>query len=165
MGCTLETRDLPELLYAEAGLSPEVERSAGELLARAARRAGGALTMHESPIVQELLDTALRHAAEHHATRVAAVHLRLGELSAITADSVQFYWDHMSEGTICEGATLHFTSVPAQVQCLDCGHTASLGPDTEACPACGGLRLQLTGGEEFVLESLDLDAPGPQADA
>ena len=104
-------------------------------------------------------------AAEYRASRVTDVHLRLGELSSITADSVQFYWDHMSEGTICEGAALHFVRAPATVQCLDCGHTVFLDPSIEACPACGSLRLQVTGGDEFLLERLDLDAPDAEADA
>ena len=115
--------------------------------------------MHEMPIVENLVKTTLDQAAEYHATRVTGVHLRLGELSGITADSVQFYWDHMREGTICQGAALHFVRAPATVQCLDCRHAVLLDPSLEACPACGGLRLQVTGGDEFLLERLDLDAP------
>ncbi len=121
--------------------------------------------MHEMPIVENLLKTTLDQATEYRASRVTGVYLRLGELSGITADSVQFYWDHMSEGTICAGAALHFVRAPATVHCLDCGHTVSLDPGLEACPACGGLRLQVTGGDEFLLERLDLDAPEVEADA
>ncbi len=45
--------------------------------------------------------------------KVTDIYLRLGQLSSIVDESVQFYWDVISQGTLAEGAQLHFTHVPA----------------------------------------------------
>jgi hydrogenase nickel incorporation protein HypA/HybF len=39
----------------------------------------------------------------------------IGRLASIVDDSIQFYWDMISEGTICQGAKLHFKRVPAEL--------------------------------------------------
>ncbi len=113
--------------------------------------------MHELSVTQSLLEIALRHAAQHRASRVTELHIVLGQLSSIVDDSVQFYWDIVSEGTICDGARLCFDRTPAALRCSDCNHTFSLEPQLAACPACGSARLQVTAGEEFRLESIDID--------
>lgn len=112
--------------------------------------------MHELAVTESILEITLRHAAEAGATRVTDLHLVVGELSSIVDDSVQFYWDFVSEGTPAAGATLHFRRVPARLLCLACGHDYS-PRETLPCPACGSDRVQVTAGEEFYLESIDVD--------
>ncbi len=119
--------------------------------------------MHELSVVEDLLKTALRHAAQHHATRVTDLHLRLGQMSSIVDDSVQFYWDLIAADTLCAGARLHFTRVPASLLCLDCQHEFSLDREIVPCPNCGGWNLRLTGGQEFLLESIEIEAPSLEA--
>jgi len=119
--------------------------------------------MHELSVVEDLLGTALRHAAQHNAARVTALHLRLGRMSSIVDDSVQFYWDVLAEGTPCAGARLHFTRVPATLRCLDCQHQFTLDREILPCPDCGGWNLRLTGGQEFLLESIEIEAPQMEA--
>ena len=76
--------------------------------------------MHELPITQSLLEIALRHAKESDATRITDLHIVMGELATMVDDSIQFYWDMIAEGTIAQGATLHFRRVPAELQCMAC---------------------------------------------
>ena len=47
--------------------------------------------------------------------------LAWGAVPNVIGDSVQFYWDIVSQGTIAEGAQLHFEHVPATLRCLGCG--------------------------------------------
>lgn len=113
--------------------------------------------MHELAVTESLLDIAVRHATQAGATRVTDLYIVLGQLSSIVDDSVQFYWDMVSEGTLCAGARLHFERVPATLACLDCGTTYTLQGGLAACPHCAGSRVRVTAGEEFRLDSIGVE--------
>jgi len=113
--------------------------------------------MHELSITQSLLEIALRHAERAGARRIARLNLVIGELTSIVDDSVQFYWDIISQGTIAEEAELHFERVPGILRCLGCGHTFPLNGRDYACPACGEKRVVAAGGDDFRLESIEVE--------
>lgn len=113
--------------------------------------------MHELPVTQSILQIALQHAQKAHAKRIVDLNIVMGELSSMVDDSIQFYWDIIAKDTIAEGAALHFRRVPAQLECLACA--AQYHPSSEelACPRCGSLRVKILAGEEFLLESIDVE--------
>lgn len=111
--------------------------------------------MHELAVTQNILDIALRHAAAAGAGRITDIYLVIGELSSIVDDSVQFYWDFVSEGTPAAGATLHFRRVAAEMHCPACDHRYSPRQDL-TCPLCGSSRVRITAGETFRLEAIDV---------
>jgi len=113
--------------------------------------------MHELAITQSLLEIALRHAEQADARRITQLNLVIGQLSSIVDESVQFYWDMISEGTIAEGAELHFERVPGRLRCLACGHTFPLDGREYTCPACSETRVIAVGGDDFRLESIEID--------
>ena len=113
--------------------------------------------MHELSITQSLLEIALRHAERASARRIVRLNLVIGELASIVDDSVQFYWDVVSQGTIAEGAVLHFGRVPATLRCLSCDHTFPLNGREYACPACGERRVVAAGGDDFRLDSIEVE--------
>lgn len=112
--------------------------------------------MHELAVTEGLLEVALRHAEAAEAVRVTDLYLVIGRLSSIVDDSVAFYWDAVSRGTMAEGARLHFRRVPVAMRCLACDTAYEPGGDDLGCPACGGERVQVTAGEEFHLEAIDV---------
>ncbi len=113
--------------------------------------------MHELPFVENILQITLEHAEKAGAQRVLALNLVIGQMSSIVDDSVQFYWDLLSRGTIAEGAELRFQRVPAVYRCWDCGNTYTLDGEHLACPQCGSVRVQLVQGDEFRLESIEIE--------
>ena len=114
--------------------------------------------MHELAVTESLLNLALRHADQAEARRVTGLYLVVGQLSSLLDDSVQFYWDIISQDTRCEGARLHFRRVPATLVCLDCQHAYVLASGLAACAQCGSDRVRVTGGDEFRLESMDIES-------
>ena len=113
--------------------------------------------MHELSITQSLLEITLRYGERAGARRITRLNLVIGELASIVDDSVQFYWDIVSQDTIAEGADLHFERVPGALRCLGCGYTFSLNGRDYTCPACGEKRVVPTGGDEFRLESIEVE--------
>ncbi len=114
--------------------------------------------MHELSVTESLLEIAQRHAVQAGARRVTDLYLVIGRLASIVDDSVQFYWDTLSQGTLCEGARLHFERIPAKLFCLNCGETYLLPQDLQPCPKCGSEQVKILGGTEFRLESIGVEA-------
>ena len=64
--------------------------------------------MHEAGVTERSLEVVLEHAKEAHAKRVTDVYLDVGDESGIDTDSVELHWPLLSEGSVAEGAALHF---------------------------------------------------------
>jgi hydrogenase nickel incorporation protein HypA/HybF len=117
--------------------------------------------MHELSITQALLDQVIRHAGAAQADRVSEIHIRIGQLSSIVDDSVQFYWPIIAKDTIAAGARLVIERVPAQFICAGCGQTFLFNEQRDyLCPHCGSMDVMLTGGEEMQLESIQIERDG-----
>lgn len=113
--------------------------------------------MHELAVTENLLSLAMRHGLAAGARRVTDLYLVIGELSSVVDESVQFYWDMVSRGTLCEGARLHFERVPAELTCQECGERYGLAEGMSPCRRCGSTNVRVTAGDEFRLESLDVE--------
>ena len=113
--------------------------------------------MHELAITEQILNLALRHAGEANARQVTDLHLEIGALSTIIDDSVQFYWDIISQGSLCQGAALHFHRTPARLHCQDCDQVYTLEHELTACPHCDGIHVKIISGQEFQLTSIDIE--------
>ena len=113
--------------------------------------------MHELAVTQGILDISLRHAEQAHARRIVDINLVIGQFSSIVDDSVQFYWDIIAKDTIAEGAVLRFNRIPGEMTCGTCGHTFQPNDETFACPSCSSPKVRITKGEEFQVESIDVE--------
>ena len=111
--------------------------------------------MHELPITENILQIALRHAGD--AKRITRINLVIGDLSAVIGESVQFYWDIISKGTIAEGAMLHFERIGACFHCKDCENKFTPDGLKFECPQCGSANVNLIAGREFQLESIEVE--------
>ena len=123
--------------------------------------------MHEMSITQAMLDLALEHAKGQ---RITDIHLRVGKLSGVVPESVEFYFDYLSKGTPAEAATLHFETESIDMTCVECGRQADLSDWKDEPPRaimvqalargcqCGSSNLRITGGNGFHMISLEVDA-------
>jgi hydrogenase nickel incorporation protein HypA/HybF len=125
--------------------------------------------MHELALAGAVIDTAERHAGGR---RIMLVRLRLGELRQVVPDSLTFYFEHVARGTLCEGAALEHEVVPAMLGCTRCDAiwelSATPGPDPATwdrpplsfrCPQCGSGDVGIRSGNEFEVESIEVEEP------
>lgn len=118
--------------------------------------------MHELAVTESILNIALKHAQQANAARVTDLYLVIGRLASIVDDSIQFYWDIISSETICQGAQLHFKRVPAEMLCLDCQQPYTLDSDLTPCPTCGSSQVKVTSGDQFWLDSIEIQNEAEQ---
>lgn len=112
--------------------------------------------MHELAVTESLLAIVIQSAEENQAQKVTDITLSIGALSSIIDESVQFYWDHISKGTIAEEATLHFNRIRASLRCLDCETEFTLEDELTPCPNCQGINLNIIAGEEFQVDYIEI---------
>ena len=112
--------------------------------------------MHELAVTESVLEIACKHAEKAEAKQVTDIYLVIGQLSSIVDDSVQFYWDTISKGTLCENAKLHFKRLPAELLCLECDTHYFLQDDLTPCPNCHSANVRVVAGDEFNLDSIEI---------
>lgn len=113
--------------------------------------------MHELSVTESIINISVEHAQKAKASRVTDIFLTIGRLSSIVDDSVQFYWDMISENTLCSGAKLHFNRIPAVLSCQDCGNEYTLDAELTPCPVCGSSRIKVLSGDEFWVDSIQVE--------
>lgn len=110
--------------------------------------------MHELAVTESLLELAIKHANKANAKKVTDLYITVGSLNSIVDDSVQFYWDMVSQKTICENAQLHFDRKAAIFRCEQCATEFEIDNDLQPCPNCKSVQIKIISGEEFFLSSI-----------
>ena len=93
------------------------------------------------------------------ATRVTDITLSVGEMTEALKDALEFAFEALSEGTICEGANLHINMIKAKSHCNECGNEYEHDRFHMTCPACGSPFTQLIAGKEMRIDSIEVDLP------
>ena len=112
--------------------------------------------MHELSIMQSALNQALDQAREAGASRVHEIRLRIGVLSGVVPDALQFAFEALASGTPAEGAVLTIEHVPARFWCAMCDREFEAARMFAECPDCGTPSGKLRGGRELELASLEV---------
>ena len=113
--------------------------------------------MHELSITQNMLDLVLEQADKADAKVVGKINLVLGEMTGVVDRAVQFYFDFLSQGTLAEGATLSFKVIPTTARCRNCGKDFRLGEFDWTCPHCKDNNIEIVGGKELFVESIEVE--------
>jgi hydrogenase nickel incorporation protein HypA/HybF len=113
--------------------------------------------VHELAITQNLMSTVLDQAKAAGGDKITDINLVVGELSGVSDDSVQFYFDILKKGTIAELAVINFRRVPAQLKCRGCN--TEFSPETElwVCPGCGSYSIEILGGKDCFIDSMEIE--------
>ncbi len=88
---------------------------------------------------------------------MTAITIVVGDLTSIVDESVQFYFNIMTKGTILEDAILRFKRIAPEFVCTDCGHLFTGRSIGIRCPDCGGKSIVADKGQEFYIESVEVD--------
>ncbi|MBV9858021.1 MAG: hydrogenase maturation nickel metallochaperone HypA, partial [Streptosporangiaceae bacterium] len=85
---------------------------------------------------------------------VAGIRVRFGVLHAVDQESMEQAFRMVAEGTEAAGAAVDLVTVPARITCRDCGHSAQTSDPLAVCGRCASDRVEITGGDEMILESV-----------
>jgi len=124
--------------------------------------------MHEMSVAQNIVDIVRQYVPAAQAPGVTSVRVRVGSLSGIVPESLDFCFGALVAGTDLSRARLDIEHVPTVCVCRECG--ARFEPEALIffCPSCGGGRAQLVSGSDLQVVHVELDddprgAPAPAA--
>ena len=69
-------------------------------------------------------------------------------------ESMAQAFSFVAAGTEANGAAVEVVTVPATVHCRDCGIDSESDDLLAVCPHCRGSNVDISGGDELVLESV-----------
>jgi hydrogenase nickel incorporation protein HypA/HybF len=110
--------------------------------------------MHELSISSAVVDTVVQHAKGR---LVTAVTMTVGAFRQVVPESLEFYFEIVSRGTVCEGARLEQVLVPLRLGCDDCGREWEPELPAFRCPSCAGSSVQVRRGDELEVESIEIE--------
>ncbi len=113
--------------------------------------------MHEVSLMQNLLKIVEDAAAREGGGKVKTVHLRVGEMAGVNADSLNFAFEILTEGTIVEGGRLEIEKIPLRIHCRGCLKDFSPVEFTLRCTACGGKDMEIMSGREMEVDYILLE--------
>jgi len=114
--------------------------------------------VHEYSLVQSLVTRVESLAQAGKATAVHRLVVSVGELAGLDPELFQTAYDTFRAGTICEGAAMEIRRVPARWGCGGCGREIAKG-EVLTCPDCGLPARLSAGGDEVMLETVELEVP------
>ena len=114
--------------------------------------------MHELSIMSYLLDLIECQAGDLGATKVLAVNLTLGERAGID-DSLLFYFDQLTPGTVAEGARLTIRRTQMRFHCERC--KTDYAPEAVrgdfGCASCGAVGTLVDDACDLRIDSLEIE--------
>lgn len=112
--------------------------------------------MHEFGLCEGVVDAVRQRAGGR---QVTGVRVRFGVRHAVDEESLVQAFGMIAEGTEAAGAAVELVTVPATIDCPDCGYTGETTDLLATCPRCASTDARISGGDEMVLESITYAAP------
>ena len=116
--------------------------------------------MHELSLAQSLVEQVGRAAEKENAVRVLRIVVAIGKHSGVERDAFEFAFPFAAGEGVLEGAELVVEEIPATVACRSCGAESHPGIVNLVCMRCGSAEVELVGGREFLVRSVELEVPG-----
>lgn len=113
--------------------------------------------MHELSITQSIVNICSEEAKKHNVRKVTEIRIKIGELCGLVPECIQTYFDLVSSGTRVEGARLMIEKVPMKVICNNCGFEETVSSKFIRCSSCGSENFKIMGGNEFYIDSLEVE--------
>ena len=108
--------------------------------------------MHELGLCTSIVDAIEQRAGERS---VSACGCASGRLHHVHPEAFDQSFAVAAMGTVAEDAAAELVLLPVRARCASCGSTWDAEEIPLACPVCSAVDVELVGGDELVLESIE----------
>jgi len=113
--------------------------------------------MHELAIANSVANTVLDEVKKHNYRSVTAIGLRIGALSDVVPEALEFGFSAIVSGTPLEATRLEIESVPVTGRCSGCKESFEVKGFVFACPGCGSSDITIEKGQELDIAYIEVD--------
>lgn len=113
--------------------------------------------MHELGIAASILECVETEARRHPGSHISKVGIRMGELSGVDADALQFGFECLVKDTPLEPLLLEIEAVPRMQRCPQCGNEFRMTDYDPRCTRCGEFMTQCISGEQLDIAYMEVD--------
>ena len=122
--------------------------------------------MHELSIAVSLVESLEEALAGEGDVTVTAVNLRIGALTGLVPDALEFCWEVSTENSRLRGSKLVIENAPAAGFCPQCQAERTIANlQSMRCPVCLTPIEQVTGGHELEILTLEVIDNKPETKA
>ena len=114
--------------------------------------------MHELSIAQNIVGIVRESVSPDELADVRVVKVRLGVLSGVAADSLDFCFMAILADTPLSAAKLKFEHVPFIVHCPRCVKSFTNEVGMVVCPDCGNTATRVLSGRELQVMEIELES-------
>jgi hydrogenase nickel incorporation protein HypA/HybF len=112
--------------------------------------------MHEAMVTENILRTILAQ-TKKKTGRVTRVVISCGQISALNDEAMQFAFEAVAAGTICQGAKLEIKHIPLKGVCRNCSNEFELDLYNPQCPKCGKSDFSIGDDAPLLLEEIEFE--------
>lgn len=115
--------------------------------------------MHELAITKSIFSIVEKYALKNRVNKVITINLEIGALSDLQNEWIQHYFNHLSKGTIADGAKLSIIRIPAIFECNDCNNTFKINSilnEELICKSCNSKKVVLISGREYTIKNMEV---------
>lgn len=113
--------------------------------------------MHELSVTQNIIKISCEEAEKHNVSKVKEIRIKVGELTGLVPQAIQYYFEIASKGTKVENAIIKIEKSPIKIKCSLCNGESEVNFNTLTCSHCGSKDYKIIGGNEFYIESLEVE--------
>lgn len=115
--------------------------------------------MHEISLVQGLIDQLQELARQNNKKKVVSITMDIGPLSGVVVDSFRFGFEILAQqDDLVREASLVINTTAVTYRCTGCDATHRTGGEKpDSCPSCGELFLLAEGGDELILNTVEME--------
>ena len=113
--------------------------------------------MHELSIAQSITETARKETSSFPAGSLKEIGLRIGALSGVLVDSLEFCFEAITKGTDLESCRMKVEFLPVVATCETCSKTFEVDHFLFACPECQSGAVEVVQGYELEIAYLEVD--------
>jgi len=119
--------------------------------------------MHEAAIVESVLQQVVEKMPPR--AEVQRVNLRIGRLTNVSPDALNFYFDAFRNECLGNQCELTVIQPPLRASCQNCGREHEFVEWIWQCAACNSGPLIYLNGSELELESIEVKDAGDDSDS
>lgn len=120
--------------------------------------------MHDFSISQQIANQVIKKAGEQKASQVLEVKIKIGELTHLNPEQLDFWLKEFFRETIAQKAKIRIEKIPLTLRCKDCGYQGKAEIAEEfyyyplftsiCCPRCSSTEVEIKSGRECLLEKI-----------